>query len=539
MEAKIERVYRIIDLQNRAFENLESNTESIITAIEKLISEISLEAWWRNVIIRSHEDFEKLCQYASGKSSMPGSIDENITYCQGTYNQIKNLSPQINIILTNDEKRILEVIPPNTGIAKFLKGKSKGRYTQMDLEHHIYLLLWANLRLFPFYKDITNVNAKKGVQDNLDTSFKFFTIHTNTTQADLYDTLLRIDNNLHSPQYFLCLHKPSEPIVTAIYKLLLVNELIKVNPTSKKDIFKIVKNTAAYLGLVEVEKLEDYNKCQDIIDLAIKTVFNGVSVNDDNVEKLFSDLMNITDDSFRPKASYYFVEELPYFSSLRKKQFDIFLKGCLSQLRILFVYMNANLLGIDNREIVARFREQSCCSDIQKEYDKFRMDCQIKTLDFEFAHTVRKKLLSGDFIWENARSSSCFNIPWNRHKIQKLYDLLNKVYIDKDTDVRDFCYALTGCKPASTWEIRKINWSHKDKQSLALFIGELVSRDTNGVKWSGIPKVFLHNGEEVYFHSSTQCGQARKSGKYDDLINAILEAEKLTVDINEIVYDTK
>ena len=535
MEAKIERLYKIIDLRSKAFENLESNEEEIRSSIEKLLSGISLEAWWRNVITRSHEDFEKLCQYASGKSSMTGSIDENITYCQGTYNQIKNLCSKIGIILAKDEKRILEVIPSNTSIAKFLKGKSKGRYNQMDLEHHIYLLLWANLRLFPFYKDITNVNAKKSVQDNLDASFKFVTSHTSTSQAEIYDTLLSVNNNLHSPQFFLCLHKPSEPIVTAVYKLLLANKLIKEDPSSKKEIFKIVKNAAAYLGLAEVEMIDDYNKCQDIIDLAIKTELNGVSVNDDSIEKLFSDLMSITDDSFKPKASYYFVEELPYINGLRKKLYDICFKGVMSGLHTLFVYMNANLLGIDNRKIVSLLRSKSFCGDIQKEYDKFRKDCQAKTLDFEFAPTIRKILLSDDFEWGTRKSSSCFNIPWNRLKIQKLYDSLCKSYIDRETDVRDFCYALTGCKPANTREFKKVNWVHEHKQSLALFIGELINRDPNGIKGSRIPKVFLYKGKDITFHSTTQCNQARKSGKYDDLLNAVLEAEELKVDIDKIV----
>ena len=338
---------------------------------------------------------------------------------------------------------------------------------------------------------------------------------------------------LHS--FFLCLHKPSEPIVTAVYKLLLANKLIKEDPSSKKEIFKIVKNAAAYLGLAEVEMIDDYNKCQDIIDLAIKTELNGVSVNDDSIEKLFSDLMSITDDSFKPKASYYFVEELPYINGLRKKLYDICFKGVMSGLHTLFVYMNANLLGIDNRKIVSLLRSKSFCGDIQKEYDKFRKDCQAKTLDFEFAPTIRKILLSDDFEWGTRKSSSCFNIPWNRLKIQKLYDSLCKSYIDRETDVRDFCYALTGCKPANTREFKKVNWVHEHKQSLALFIGELINRDPNGIKGSRIPKVFLYKGKDITFHSTTQCNQARKSGKYDDLLNAVLEAEELKVDIDKIV----
>lgn len=307
MEAKIERVYRIIDLQNKAFENLESNAESIRSAIELLLSEISLEAWWRNVITRSHEDFEKLCQYASGKSSMPGSIDENITYCQGTYNQIKNLSPQISILLANDEKRILEVIPSNTSIAKFLKGKSKGRYTQMDLEQHIYLLLWANLRLFPFYKGIADVDNQKKIQDILDVSFRFFITNVDSSQSDIYDTTISLDNFLRSPMGFLYLHKPTDPIVTVVFHLLLANKYINDSPSPMLELVESVKSDAIYLGINKAETLKDYNDCKEIIDSAIKSVFNGVSVNDDSIGRLFSDLMSITDDSFKPKTNYFFV----------------------------------------------------------------------------------------------------------------------------------------------------------------------------------------------------------------------------------------
>ena len=537
MEAKIERVYRIIDLQNRAFENLESNTESIITAIEKLISEISLEAWWRNVITRSHEDFEKLCQYASGKSSMPGNINENVILCQGAYNKFKTLTPQIADLLSKDEKKILESIPTQASIAKFLNGRSVVRYTQIDLEHHVYLILWAKLRLFSRYKEIANVDDKMGMPGILDKAFSFFTRNMDSSQTELYDTILRYDSFLHSPEGFLLLYEPTKPIVYRVYFLLLVSKLIEEEPFLRKETFDSVKDAAIHLGVDDNELLDDYNKSREIIASAIKKVFNGVSLDDDRIERLYSDLTSITDDSLNPNTSYYFIEKIPYFYGMRKKLFGIRLEGVLSELRSLFVYMNANLLGIDNREIVSLFSGKSFCSVIQKEYDSFRRSCPIPTYAFEFVPSFKKVLSEYDFKWGGKRSSQCFNLPWNRMKIQLLYDkLVTLKLIDPKTDVRDFCKALTGLTDEyNSKNLPIVNWIGEEKQSLALFIGELKKRNITKLKWSSIPSVFLYKGEEISFHSSTPYNQALKTGKFETILHAIKAAEVYEAKLDEML----
>lgn len=194
---------------------------------------------------------------------------------------------------------------------------------------------------------------------------------------------------------------------------------------------------------------------------------------------------------------------------------------------LLFVLLNTDLCGVENGEVVNYIGAQPSNLIIQKWYDQYSAGHQGFTRNFEFAKTIHKLLKSEDFDWEAPRSPLCFNILWHSLKVQDLYNNMLGKYLDEGTDVRSFCYFLTGCKPRSYRQDERcrIVWIEKDKQSAALFLGkmkELDSRNSESKKlaWSKIPTLIWRD-KELIFHSSTQYNQALRSGKYLDLLQAI------------------
>lgn len=296
-----------------------------------------------------------------------------------------------------------------------------------------------------------------------------------------------------------------------------------------------VSNSKSYNSLLEM--YNSFGK-EELSNTELKTYSYSAST----PQQVLPLMDNLMSEIGNDKQDDVYVEAFRYLSPLcnliRNTRQEV-TNDYLSHLFQFFSYLNADLLGVDNMRIVNIIRSHPLADSIQFFYNYYCSNHAGLTKNFVFADVIQRFLNSDDFRWDAPKSTFCFNIPWNRYKIQRLYDSLSLSYIDEDTDVRNFCYALTGCKPSGTWEVKKVNWVHKDKQSLALLIGELISRDSNKIKWTGIPKVFLYNGEEVRFHSSTQYGQAKKSGKYEDLLGAIVEAESFKADINQIISDIK
>ena len=148
--------------------------------------------------------------------------------------------------------------------------------------------------------------------------------------------------------------------------------------------------------------------------------------------------------------------------------------------------------------------------------------------EYEFANTIHRTIKESDFKWSLSRSAECFNLPLSKSQVQQLYDNLLEKYIDEDTDARDFFRALTGFQFEKKNEFKRINWIHKEKRSLALFIGKLIEEDTRPDKLQ-IPQManlFLFKGQEVKFHSTTEYHDANNSGNFEDLKLAIKTINK-------------
>lgn len=400
------------------------------------------------------------------------SIEDSIVSIQNNYQSAKYGNEELKRQLEDEETIILKIIPKGTGLDRFLNGKRKGKYTYEDLKLFRYFDLWFALKHFTFLINSQfSFESLNTVSEILRNCMIQLRKYTDVSNSKSFNSLLEMYSSFEKDDL------SNTELKTYLY-----------SASTPQQVLLLMDNFMSKAG---------NDKQDDVCDEAMRYL---------------SPLYNLVRNTRQEEANYY-----------------------LSQLFLFFSYLNADLLGVDNMRIISIIRSHPFATSIQTFYDYYCADHAGLTKNFVFADVIHRLLNSDDFRWDAPKSTSCFNIPWNRHKTQRLYDSLRISYIDGETDVRDFCYALTGCKLSNIREIKKVNWIHKDKQSLALFIGELINRNPNRIKWSAIPKVFLHNGEEVYFHSSTQCGQARKSGKYDNLLNAILEAEALKVDIDKMV----
>ncbi len=197
-----------------------------------------------------------------------------------------------------------------------------------------------------------------------------------------------------------------------------------------------------------------------------------------------------------------------------------------SHFSTIFACLNTDLLGFNSLEFVDMLKGHPFSKSLQDKYDRYCAEHPGLTRNYEFANIIHKILKSEDFDWKAPKSSSCFNLPWHRFKVQVLYDSIIGKYIDRDTDVRAFCYFLTGHKPVSPNYNDEIVWIGKEKQSAAFFLGELKKRDTRGseLKWNKLPTLIWRDSELI-FHSSTQYNQALRSKKFAQIAKVIEEAE--------------
>ena len=203
----------------------------------------------------------------------------------------------------------------------------------------------------------------------------------------------------------------------------------------------------------------------------------------------------------------------------------------------LFILLNTCfLVESKKKRIVEMLKESDARKLIQTQYESFRSDYPDRARIYVFEETVQREIFGKDINWNIPTNPVCFNLDWNIHKVNALYGFLLNEYIAGDTDIRDFYHILTGRQTISRREPAKINWIHKEKQSLALFIGKIIEEDTRrkSLKIPMQANLFLHNRQEVKFHSTTEYFAADKSEKFERLKAAINEAKSLVLSENEI-----
>ena len=521
-----------------------ANTYSCSKEIRDCLNAIELSEWWGIVLQFPETEIRKTMAMSIIGFDMTSQAGQKdfVVQSQAYYNGLKLSDPKLKTILEEDEKALTELLPPESGLCRFFNKRGKVKSTFYDLWLQYCFHLWFSIRTYCYLTSNSETSIiNKEVMSALSNAIKFFSFHVSFGNEEQIECVMELSSFFKTPEGFLFAYGFNSPITQTLFLLIdywycLKREDRTCEIISEKNKFiqQFAKDNNITIDIPPISEGSDFlRNTQSTISDFVSVYIPNISLDDDRLRTLFSDM-----ESFyvkKKEKTPAFFDYYPKVYSLYRRLYHVTSPAWQNELDFLFFLLNTHLLHFKEKTIVDILGKQPFNKYVQRRYESYCFKNPGNAREFKFADVVHRLLSSDDFKWDAPKSSSCFNIPWNRYKIQRLYDSLRKSYIDRETDVRDFCYALTGCKPASTWEVKKVNWSHKDKQSLALFVGELVNRDSNGIKWSAIPKVFLHNGEEVYFHSSTQCGQARKSGKYDDLLKAILEAEALKVDIDKII----
>lgn len=439
-----------------------------LNAIKSVLSSVSATQWWVRALAKGENDFNHVLRLLGLKNS---SYQIYISSVQEQYSAWKESHKMPEVL--EDEKAIIQLLPPNSALSRFLRGRGKNRCDSMDYKHHVYFMLWLNVK--GMVLDIQNGIKMNNFATPKDL-FRYFYYILNNSNPDINNTRLGIEKFLTNPEY-------NESEILATYpRTMGKEEILKLS----KDKQNVVEKNYSESYVEDVESREDFEELSDWLE-----EFVGFSLG----------LMD-------------------------------------GQLSNLFIYMNTDMLGVDSLEIVDLLRGKWYSKYIQQEYEEFCNEHPNDVVHFMFADTIHTNLQNVDFDWEYPADDSCFNLKWNWHQIQVLFDALLGVYIDRNTDVRDFCQALTGRQMSNKRKGKQVNWVHKEKQSLALFIGELRKRDHRHLLWTNLPNVFLYNGQDVrdvFSRIDVQCKQASVKGKFADLLEAILEAEQYHPDIKEIL----
>lgn len=450
--------------------------------IAMALSDISTNDWWTAVLLHDKSSFERLQMLFETKKH---DHENSILEIQRIYMGLKNKFKDFRLQLEEEEPIILSIIPKASGLYIFLIGKTKSRYTTEDYQLFRYFDLWLCLKSFIFVTlNKPLLKEHKAIGDYVKNGFGFLLKHGGFLDGTIYDIFLFLRD-------IQAIYKATDGLGYEQWITIPLDGRIFDEVRRASERLPILCSSSQQLGIVERQL---YKK---MISYVIK--------------------------------SYEFVKEI------RQEYAMSFTR----QIAILFAYLNTALLGIDTLKVINVIKESPLATTMQIGYWLFRARHPGQTTNLFSDIEVHPIITSADFLWGESRLPSCFNLPWHWPSVQKLYELLiSNHYISKDTDARNFCYALTGCKPASTWVIKKVNWVHKEKQSLALFIGELRKRDQRHLKWTNLPNVFLYNGQDVqavFTRMDVQCKQASDNGKFADLLETITKAELYHPAIKEML----
>lgn len=112
-------------------------------------------------------------------------------------------------------------------------------------------------------------------------------------------------------------------------------------------------------------------------------------------------------------------------------------------------------------------------------------------------------ILPVDFRNERREYGQGMNFNLSHEEIVKLYHALRGKYIDNETDILDFAFALTGCPVKHKAVFKKVVWINQSKQSLGIFLGLMRPKNMEGCKyWSSATKFFSYKGNDKELKAS-------------------------------------
>lgn len=457
--------------------------------IIKLLNSISLADFWTRILQMGSEQIaDELIQKTNYESMNSNTYKDIIKVCENHFYAEKNQDPDFFESIKNDIYMLTEqILPQDSGLCRFLKGKSVDRPDIYDAWQFFCFGFWVLIKRYAYVENKEyNINGNIHLQE-LDEGLKRKIKGSIDTEY--------IDNIgfLHS---YIQEHKIYFNSPYAIF----------AESTTGEDISNISDHEINVWFYTELDD-QNYEEIQN---------------------KYYSG-------NYNEGIRSYFNNSIELYRRVYKEQ--------RKKLGDLFFYFNTPCIDdITKEEIIEELSTYPFNNKIQRWYDRARkLGNHYKDIYF---HKSTRNLLTSlkkEIAWGEMKKcdNTCFGIAISPSKTLALYTLLLDSYIDKgnhidyEQNIVDFAHMLTGLPFTKNRQYSPINWIHKEKQSLAFFIGVMnnYTRKSRGksLSWPEASKLFKYKGNNISI-GSTQFNQARKTEKFEkfeDQINNILELKKL------------
>ncbi len=445
------------------------NTLQLTKNVLEVLSDMQADKWWGQMVGMPEKIQEQAMMLVCGQPKLkPQEIKEFIQKIEENYNSTIATDPEFKSYFHNNFSSILiGHVSPDSSLFKFFRKRGKGRPGQKDCWDFVCFNTWYKMQKLIF-QNLVNSNGEEAYLEQLIT-----------------DTLQSLENTESAP----------EEILSAIYN--------RISPF-REELLDLLDDFTPLMSEQDIHYAER---------LSYATSKEGL-------QKLTTE----NDDAFS-------VDFQSSRTALSQMYFNVEYQYVL-RLNLLFILLNTCFLTeAKKKKIFELLKASPSRTFIQRQYDYFRQDYPEYARGYVFADGIQRNIYSKDIDWDSQIDSTCFHLPWRPKHINALYAFLLKGYIDRGTDVRDFYYFLTGRIMISDRDYKKINWIHKEKQCLALFIGKLIEADATHSK-RDIPKMaglFTHKGKTVTFHSTTEYSAADHLEKFDGL-KKVFEEIKETVE---------
>lgn len=165
----------------------------------------------------------------------------------------------------------------------------------------------------------------------------------------------------------------------------------------------------------------------------------------------------------------------------------------------LYILINNMFIPLRMRKQIIEVIQKSIFRKIvQQDYDLRRsyMPALTSVQFYDSGKIEVNSILPSDFDKGERGKGEGMMIKLSHCEVVSLYHELSGKFIDNETDICDFAYALTGYPFKQKDHFKKIIWIDKHKQTLGIFLGMLRSYSTADERswyWNAAPKYFAYN----------------------------------------------
>ena len=505
-----------LQCQGKVMDNIKALTDNVLGILDGA----PYNEWWAKMLLTTPQEKDFII-VADGMPKDSNSIKNFILKSQEEIKAREELEPEFfNSIRCEINYLKDNILPPASDLKRFLHGKTKEKPSLDDCWLYVCFIFWIDFRYFIFLHKRLEKNWEDYHYDDLvkdlNTSFDFLGKHIAWADDEDLDIIVDANNFYTSPEFIyteiylefyddvVALCSKNANIVSHINLNNIIGQPVDVSELSTHLPSEFLEMIKAKIGQIVLRYSLDETKAMEIRNKSAELLNNGV-----NLEELF-------------------LWRLAKQTELTNRQIRFYKQ----QINYLFVILNTSFYDRFVKEkIIQLFSNELIGEKVQRQYNKFCKEFSWCNDDIVF-YSSDDDLPLNEVIWEDLenRDSKCLYVGLTPKIAKNLFRKLRGIYIDEHTKCKDFIHVLTGL-PIRNGGWDPINWTSKEKQGLAFFIGILFKRNSNEkIGWKDASRLFLFHGKEIVFSSSTQYHQAIKSGKY----NALSELIEETIDSAKI-----